>query len=405
MHVLMLSPGFPGEMPYFTRALAQVGAQVIGIGDQPEGALPSVARENLAAYVQVRSWQDEGQVLQQVQDVARRVEIHRVECLWEPYMILAAKMREMIGLPGLTVSKTIPFRDKEIMKRVLDDAGIRTPKHASATTVAGVREAAQTIGYPLIVKPIAGAGSANTYRIESDSDLESVLPALRGVPEVSVEEFVQGEDYTFDTICANGRVAHHSIAFYRPRALVQKTALWISPQTVVVRDVDAPHLEPGRAMGRQVLEALGFETGYTHMEWYRTPSGEAVFGEIAARPPGARLVDLINFASDVDTYRGWAEVVCNGEFTQSVDRKFNAAWIFKRAQGHGRIQRIDGLAPLVQEYGQWICELDLLPVGAARRDPAQVLMGDGIIIVRHPDLDTLLHMADRFAAEVRMYAG
>ena len=40
--VLFFSPAFPSEMPYFCRGLAQVGAQVIGVGDQPVPALPDV---------------------------------------------------------------------------------------------------------------------------------------------------------------------------------------------------------------------------------------------------------------------------------------------------------------------------------------------------------------------------
>ena len=40
MDVLMFSPGFPAEMPYFTRGLAEVGARVWGIGDQPEVMIP-----------------------------------------------------------------------------------------------------------------------------------------------------------------------------------------------------------------------------------------------------------------------------------------------------------------------------------------------------------------------------
>ena len=405
MNVLMVSPGFPAEMPYFTRGLARVGARVIGLGDQPETALPPMARESLAAYVQVTSFADEQAVLEQVRALANKVDVHLVECLWEPFMILAGRMREMLGIPGLTVAQTIPFRDKEIMKRMLDEAGIRTPRHASATTIAGVRDAAGEIGYPLIVKPIAGAGSTNTYRVESDTELDEILPALRNVAEVSVEEFVEGEDYTFDTITINGDVQHYSIAFYRPRALTQQTTPWVSPQTIVVRDVEAPELAPGREMGFAVLEALGFQTGYTHMEWYRTASGEAVFGEIGARPPGARLVDLINYASDVDTYTGWAEAVCHGRFTQPVDRKYNAAWIFKRAQGEGRIQRIEGLGPLLQEFGPSVVHLDILPIGAPRRNWEQTLVGDGVVILRHPDLETLLTMADRVAAEVHIYAG
>ena len=44
MDVLFLAPGYPGEMPLFTRALAEVGARVIGVGDQHVDALPAVAR-------------------------------------------------------------------------------------------------------------------------------------------------------------------------------------------------------------------------------------------------------------------------------------------------------------------------------------------------------------------------
>src|SRR5690242_21613080 len=55
----------------------------------------------------------------------------RVECLWEPYMMLAARLREELGLPGLTAGQTVPFRDKELMKEVLGAAGLRTPGHRS----------------------------------------------------------------------------------------------------------------------------------------------------------------------------------------------------------------------------------------------------------------------------------
>ena len=84
--------------------------------------------------------------------------------------------------------------------------------------MAGVWEAAEQIGFPLIVKPIAGAGSADTYRIDSVNELNDVLPLLRHVPELSVEEFVDGEELTYDTVCANG---HRAV---RERALVSPPA-------------------------------------------------------------------------------------------------------------------------------------------------------------------------------------
>ena len=53
MHVVYLSPGFPAEMPLFVRGLAQVGASVLGVGDQPTAALPAEVRESLTDYLQV----------------------------------------------------------------------------------------------------------------------------------------------------------------------------------------------------------------------------------------------------------------------------------------------------------------------------------------------------------------
>jgi biotin carboxylase len=401
----MFSPGFPREMRYFTRGLAEVGARVIGLGDHPESALEEPARSSVSMHVQVRSWQDEEAILAQVADLARQVRIDRVECLWEPYMVLAARIREMLGLPGMTAQQTIPFRDKETMKQVLDAAGIRTPHHYRGTTAAHVVEAAETIGYPVIVKPIAGAGSESTYRVDSRQDLDAILPRLRSISEVSIEEFVEGDDMTFETICIDGRIQHHSVGTYIPRALHMKENEWISPITLVYRDPDREDLTAGRVMGEAVLKALGFGTGYTHMEWYRTRDGEAVFGEIGGRPPGAYLVDLINYASDIDTYTGWAEAAVHGRFTQPVQRKYNAAWIFKRARGQGRIQRYEGLEPLLSEIGPHVVMMDLNPIGAPRRDWRRILVGDGIVVVRHPDFETTVDLAGKVASRLEIVAG
>src|SRR6516162_278127 len=161
MNVIMISPGYPAEMAFFARGLAAAGASVIGIGDQPPSAVPPVAREALAHYLQVGSLAAGDAVAATVDELAQHMRIDRVECLWEPYMLLAARLRDELGLPGLTVGQTFPFRDKERMKQLLDAAGLRTPWHVAARTVAEVWAASERVGYPLIVKPIDGAGSAD----------------------------------------------------------------------------------------------------------------------------------------------------------------------------------------------------------------------------------------------------
>jgi len=404
MNVLMISPGYPTEMPYFTRGLAAAGASVIAVGDQPPSEVPEMARDALARYIPVDSLADGDAVAATIRKLARQVRIDRVECLCEPYMILAARLREELDLPGLTVAQTVPYRNKERMKQLLDAASLPTPQHYSAETVAGVWAAAERLGFPLIVKPIAGAGSVDTYRADSAAELDAVLPMLRHVPQVSVEEFIEAEEFTYDTICANGRVLFENICWYLPRPLLTKMHEWISPITVALRELDAPNLQGGRALGAAVLKVLGFRDGFTHMEWYRKSNGEVVFGEIAARPPGARTVDIMNYATDADLFSGWAEAVTHGRISQPIERRYNVASIFKRARGAGRITRYEGLDRLLAAYGEHVVALDLLPAGARRRDWRAVTISDGMVIVRHRELPKTLEMAERFAARLHLHA-
>jgi hypothetical protein len=405
MNVLLLGPGYPGEIPFFARGLAAVGAQVFGVGDGAEHELPEMTRRSLSGYLRVPSLYDDAAVLNAIRQWNGSRSYERVEALWEPLVLLAAKLREALGAAGMRYDEVLPFRDKDRMKQVAHAAGIRTARHIRGRSADEYRSAAEQIGYPLCIKPIAGAGSTDTYRVDSKSDLESVLTKIAHVSECNVEEFIEGEEFTFDTITIDGRIQFYNIAWYRPHPLIGRSVEWISPQTVTLRDVDAPEFASGRKLGEEVIRAFGYGTGFTHMEWFRKSNGEAVFGEIAARPPGAHSVDIMNFGCDIDTFTGWAEAVVHGRLTMPVQRLYNSAIIFKRAQGQGRIQRIEGLDRVMSSFGEHIVAVDLLPVGAPRRNWVQTLLSDGFIILRHPDLQRTIEMADRVGTDVQVYAG
>lgn len=405
MNILLLSPGYPAEMPSFTRGLADIGARVLGVGDQHPGALPPAVRERLGAYLHVRSLWDEAAVIEAVRAWPEARRIDKVECLWEPGMLLAARLREALGVPGLGVAQTLPFRDKERMKQVLDAAGLRTPRHLRCASTSQCWDAAERIGFPLIIKPIAGAGSADTYRVDTIDELRAVIPRLGHVPEVSVEEFVDGSEFTFDAVCVEGRVAYFNVAWYRPRPLVARTNEWVSPQVIALRNVDQPALAGGVKLGHDVIRALGFRSGFTHMEWYLKRDGEVVFGEIGARPPGAHQVDQMNFACDFDVFREWGRAVAWSRFEVDIQRKYNVSTVYKRAHGQGQIQRIAGHNRIRRLYGEHIVWDNLLPLGAQRRNWKNTLVSDGFLMLRHPDLRTLIDISDDIGENLQLYAG
>ena len=404
MKVVYLSPGFPAEMPLFVRGLAQVGAEVYGVGDQPVQSLAAEAREALTDYLQVASFDDEGAVCDEVRAWLRGKSIDRVECMWERLMYLAATLRESFGVPGMSRAQTAVVRDKETMKQAVEDAGLRVPRHGRARTVPEAWEVVERVGYPAIVKPIDGAGSKDTYRCEDRDEFEAALQRTRHVAELSVEEFIEGEELTYDTVCADGQILYENVAWYRPKPMVLAQNPWISMENVVLRDLTDAFPRPGVELGHGVLKALGFTTGFTHMEWFRTASGEAVFGEIGGRPPGARLVHAMNYSADLDLFRGWAEATCYGRLSQDTTKAYHASMVFKRAQGDGVVREHRGLAQLMRSYGEHVASIELTPIGQPRRDWRQVVVGDGWIVIRHPDLQECLAMSERFVQDLVVVA-
>ncbi len=388
-------------MKQFTRGLAEVGVEVLGVGDgSPEPEL----RRYLAGYLEVPSILDEEDVIARVYQWLRGRSIDLVLANWEPLVITAARMRERFGLPGMSVDAVRGFRDKQLMKERVAAAGLRVPRAQRVRSVKDVWGAVEVTGFPAIIKPISGAGSADTYRVESRADLERVLPRLLHVAEASCEEFIAGEEYTYDTVSIAGQPVYESVTQYFPNALEMRSHEWISPIMVSVRDLAQPHLRGGIELGRQVLRALGMGNGMTHMEWFRTSSGEVVFGEVACRPGGACVVDLMNYTGDIDLFREWARVATVGRFEAPAERKYNVGIVFKRARGQGRIIGIAGLRDYYERYRAHIVEDTLLRPGTPRRDWKATLLSDGYLVVRHPDWDETCQMAFAAASDVQLFA-
>lgn len=406
-NVLVVQPGFPAEVPFYVRGLARQGARVLGVGDMPREALPATTKEALAAYLHVPGgvlWHAPSLV-----EALRRwdvpVQLDRVECLWEATMELSAELRRAFSLPGVQPDQVGLFRDKHAMRRALDAAGIRNPRYGKASSAAEVRAAAERIGFPLIIKPVAGAGSAQTYRVDGMDALERLTPVFGNVAQVVLEEFVEGDEFTFDTLSADGRILFHSVLRYRPTMLQSRSEEWISPQNMVLRDLSAAPYRRAYLLGEAVHQALGHERGIAHMEWFLKDDGEVVFGEIAARPPGGMTGELMCYCCDFDLYEAWAEATLYGRISQEIERKYNVAMIFKRAHGQGRIRAVEGLDALYRRFGRWIVRHELLPIGAPRRDWKQTLLSDGFVILRHPDLEEATRMSTWVAENVRLIAG
>jgi len=275
MNVIFVEPSFPANQRQFVRALHAAGANIIGIGERPLDYLGDEVKSQLAEYVQVRSVVHEPSMLAAVKAIQAKVWVDRLETTVEAHISAAAAVREATGIPGTSVRTAYLCRDKPAMKEALRNAGIACAQSTRATTPQEAREFAAAAGFPLIIKPPAGAGAAGTYRVRDDKTLEQVIveSGLAAGHAVAVEEFIEGHEAFIDTITIDGDVAHEFITHYYPNVLEAMRERWISPQMVATNRIDAPSYTEVREMTRAVITALDIGTSATHMEWFFGPKG------------------------------------------------------------------------------------------------------------------------------------
>ena len=121
MNVIFLEPGFPANQREFVRALASVGAFVIGVGDRPYDWLDDELKGWLGGYQQIASVTDEGALEWAVRQVQGRMWVDRLEAVIEAHVLPAAHVRERCGIPGISARTAYLCRDKVAMKEVLRD--------------------------------------------------------------------------------------------------------------------------------------------------------------------------------------------------------------------------------------------------------------------------------------------
>lgn len=406
MNVVFVEPHFPRNQREFVRALAEAGANVLGVGETPVDYLDDQLKGWLSHYEQIGRVTDDDELTSVVRRLQDMVWVDRLECTIEAHALAAARAREATGIPGTSVHTTWLCRDKPSMKQALRDAGVRTAASIAASTAQEVRDFADRVGYPLIVKPRDAAGAAGTHRIDSDGSVDEVLGRFGPqVSSIAVEEFIEGHEGFYDTVTINGTVVVDFACHYYPGVLEAMRTRWISPQFIATNRIDGGGLyDEVRVMGQRVITALGIGTSATHMEWFHGPKG-LVFSEIGARPPGVGCYDMYCAANDIDVYRTWADAVVHGQVLARPSRSHSAGIVALRPDRDGHITGYSGLEHVENHLGRWIIDAHLPPAGTATQPVEAGYMANAWIRMRHPDYDVLRTMLDETGSTVQVHAG
>ncbi len=405
MHVIFVEPAFPFNQREFVRGLVNAGAFVTAIGERPVEYLDDELKGWLGGYEQVRSVVHEPSLLEAVRRIQSKGWVDRLEGSVEAHIQTIANVRQACGIPGTTPKTAYLCRDKPAMKEALRAADIPCAMSTRASSEQDVRDFVREVGYPVIIKPVDGAGASGTSKCSNDAELDAALAdsSVQHGVAVAVEEFIEGHEGFYDTITIDGKVAHEFACHYYPNVLEGMRARWISPQIITTNRLESEGYEEVRQLGQRVIEVLGIGTSATHMEVFQGPKG-LKFSEIGCRPPGVGAWDLYCAANDLDLYTEWGHAIVNGRRGNRPSRRFSSGMIALRPNRDGRIVGYQGAEELHAEWGEHIIDSHFPAPGTPTQPVEAGFMANAWVRLRHPDYDTLRTMLDRVGEKVQVFA-
>jgi hypothetical protein len=389
MHVLFLAPDTHVYNHGFLRGLKSLGAKVSAIGMTGPERVSAEAKRLLDGYRGCDRLLD-GEALFRVARELAAPAFDRIETIDEPLVEAAAALRERFGVPGLPLRTAQLCRDKVQMKDMLRQRGIPCAQSAPVRSAADARAFAEREGYPLILKPIAGFGSLNTFRVGSTAELDSALAKLQPTADrqLAIEEFIEGHEGFFDTICDAEGVRHDFAAHYYPGCLEAAGKRWISPQIAATNRIDQGGYTELRAMGRAVIDALGIRNSATHMEWFFGPKG-LKFSEIGARPAGEKIWDMHGVGNEFDVYREWALAIANRPGERQPSRRFAVGSVQIRPSQDGLYVGHRGIDAAKRRCGDAIYEQSIPVPGTPTKGLDKGWLVNTWFRLRHADYDAL----------------
>jgi len=234
-------------------------------------------------------------------ELAERFPFSRIFAHSEHDILRAAQLREWFGLAGQSCDSARAYRDKVYMKDKARLGGVATPPYRELTTPLDLYRFAADHGYPCVVKPRWGAGARGVRILESAADLQDFL--RRPLPEQSMAEgFVEGHTFHVDGLATDGEMLFVCASTYFNSCISFMTG----------ESTGSVLLDPGTPLWRRLVEETrkliaAFPPAphfAFHAEFF-LDADRLLLCEIACRPGGSRIADMIEEACGLNMYEQW----------------------------------------------------------------------------------------------------
>jgi len=269
----------------------ELGVRVVAVDRNPDAA--GLGEADAAETV---DFQDTDAVI----DVARRQRVDGVLTISADRAVpVVAAVAEALDLPGIGTETAHVMTNKIAMRRQLAEEGVPQPRFAAARTLHEARAAAETVGFPAVLKPADSGGQRGVFRLDSMDDLDAHLHAALAESaegEVILERFHDGLELNGLVIARGGSAFPLTLSDRLRPPGVGFGVGWIH---VYPATVYGAMLEEAERVAVHAVHALGLQDGIAFPQLLAI-EGQVLVIEVAARIPGGQMADLARHAVGVD---------------------------------------------------------------------------------------------------------
>nr|WP_315023248.1 ATP-grasp domain-containing protein [uncultured Aminipila sp.] len=340
------------------------------------------------------------------------VEIQAIFSPFEGTVEMAGYLRDCFNIRGIGNDTSIKVRNKNIMKDVVRKNGIKTNECKVIDSVGSISGFIASYGYPIVLKPISGYGTINTFMINNDSDLNDILKKLMTIDpngvntgKYLVETYIEGEEYYCDSVVQNGEVIACTISKYLHNLINtidnQKPVGGIVYPLSKDRD---PIIRKLKAMNYDVIAAIGIDNSVCHLEAFVNDRGEIFFGEIAARVGGGTVIPpCVKNTTNLDLIKASIDVGLSGVDRSTIFNRDIYTGFLTFPTLEGKVKNISKIADFETESG--VIQVKIYnQIGDIIKEQSSTASRTGFIIVEDVDENQLrsklLDFYKRFKLEV-----
>ncbi len=337
--MLYISPEFPPNYAHFIEQLDSLGVRVWGLGEADFYFMPASLRSALTWYVRadlnnvgaVQRGLDQLLAQKKASGFAEKFDL--VESHNEQWLTLEGRINEKYGIDGIKKQDLPRLKKKSIMKQIFEHCGMPVARGERIIDIDRSLDLAETLGYPLILKPDEGVGAGGIYKVENKNQLKSHLSAI--AEDYLIEEFIDGSIVTYDGLTDyNGNVVFENSLIYGDGVL----------EYVLGKDtffyVNRYIPDKLRAAGQKLVPLFNIRRKFFHFEFFNINDTYMPI-EINCRPPGGAILDMMNYSIDDDLYCAYAAMITKGDLTVTSEKKYFCCYIGRKDKrylhSHGEI--------------------------------------------------------------------